>query len=63
MSTQQLTFFEKTKEDIMQAEIDNLHDDISKLRKGMFARHGELFKSFADLQDQINNLKDEIKNV
>jgi len=58
MSTVQLTFWEKTIEESLSVEVKDCRNDITQLRKSMFARHGEMMRMMADLQKQINQIKE-----
>ncbi len=61
MSTQ-MYLWPAIEEDIAYNEMKNLRNDVTQLRKSMFARHGEFMKVMADLQGQINELNKE-KNM
>jgi len=51
----QLDLFEtKTDMEHLQDEIDALKKSNDKLRKGLFARHGELAKKYLEINDRIN---------
>lgn len=51
----QLEFFEeKTESDILREEIMNIRNSNDKVRKSLFARHGELAKKYMELQERMN---------
>ena len=62
MSTVQMTFWPQTEDDIKYHDIKECRNDITQLRKSMFARHGEMMKMMSDLQKQIDEMK-ESRNV
>jgi hypothetical protein len=50
----QLDFFhEKTEIELFQEEISLLKKSQDKLRKALFARHGELAKNYLDLKERL----------
>lgn len=63
MSMVQLDFFAKTSEDLALLEIGKFKGEVSSLRRGMFARHGELYKAISDMQKTIDELKKEIERL
>jgi hypothetical protein len=54
----QLDFFcEKTESQILQEEIEALKKSQDKLRKALFARHGELAKKYLEINDRLEILE------
>jgi len=50
----QLDFFhEKTETELLQEEISLLRKSQDKLRKALFARHGEIAKHYIDLKERL----------
>lgn len=50
----QLEFFEeKTEHDCMMEEISHIRESNDKVRKSLFARHGELAKKYMELQERM----------
>jgi len=45
----QLDFFEAEETEILRAEIAKLKESNDKVRKALFAKHGELAKNYVDL--------------
>jgi hypothetical protein len=61
MQVIQLDFFEeKTKEDSLMEEMKLVKASCDKVRKGLFARHGELAKMYLDLSDRLSIIE---KNI
>lgn len=51
----QLDFFvEKTKEEFLEEELENLRKSHDKIRKSLFARHGELAKKYMELHERMD---------
>ena len=63
MSTLEMDFFLKTEKDICLHEILKVKDEIASVRRGMFARHGELYKAIADMQKTIEYQQKEIERL
>ncbi len=54
----QLDFFnETTEEDALEERIRNLEKSQDKLRKALFARHGDLAKKYLEMNDRLNILE------
>lgn len=49
----QLEFFEKDEVILMKKDLDILKQSHEKIRKAMFARHGELAKNYIDLINRL----------
>lgn len=47
-------FHEYTEVEVLELEIRSLKKSQDKLRKALFARHGELAKRYCDLQDRLD---------
>ncbi len=47
-------FHEYTEVEALQIEIKSLKKSQDKLRRALFARHGELAKKYCDLQDRMD---------
>lgn len=59
----QLDFFEeKTEMDLLRDEVKLLSESNTKVRKSLFARHGELAKMYLDLYSRINVIEKGICN-
>jgi len=59
----QLDFFAKTSEELSLLEVCKLRDEVSNLRRGMFARHGELYKNYSEMQEVIQLQKKQIDEM
>jgi len=66
MSMIQQDFFATTEEQLALLEVCSLKKEVANLRRGMFSRHGELYKALSDLQkvvelqaEEINRLKND----
>lgn len=54
MNVIQLDFFQKKSElELMQEELSAVKLSNDKVRKGIFAKHGELAKMYVDLHDRL----------
>ncbi len=49
----QLELFPQTEEDQMRHQLKKVSDSSEKVRKAMFARHGELAKKFMELHERM----------
>lgn len=50
----QLTFFDElTEERILELEMKKLSESQDKLRKALFARHGELAKKYVEMHNRL----------
>ncbi len=49
----QLDFFEKEETEVLRGEIEKVKESNNKVRKSLFAKHGELAKNYADLQRRL----------
>ena len=47
-------FHEYTDVEVLQMEIKTLRQSQDKMRKALFARHGDLAKKYCELQDRID---------
>lgn len=57
----QLDFFaDQTEIEILREEIRQLRLSNEKVRKGLYARHGELAKKYIELHDRLNILEHNI---
>lgn len=63
MSTLQMDFFAKTTEDQLMLEVAKFRDEVSALRRGMFSRHGELYKSVSEMQKTLDLQSQEIEEL
>lgn len=54
---QQLLLFPETEEEKIQREFQELKKSCDKVRKAMFARHGELTKMYLQLHHEFETLK------
>lgn len=59
----QLDFFCKTDEQLCLNEMSKLKDEISNIRRSMFARQGELYKIYSDMQNTIRSQSKEIDDL
>ena len=51
----QLDFFqEKTETDVLRDQVQDLRKSQDKLRKALFARHGELGKKYIEIHDRMD---------
>jgi hypothetical protein len=53
----QLDFFEDRKTQIFKEEVKKLKDSNEKVRKSLFAKHGELAKNYLDLLSRMDILE------
>lgn len=63
MSTFQLDFFEKTKEDLILADMRKMHNDIATLRRSFFSKHSELCKLYSETLKEIQDLKKDFQKL
>lgn len=63
MSIVQQDFFANTPEKLALLEMGELKKEIGNLRRGMFSRHGELYKSISDLQKIVQLQAEEIARL
>lgn len=63
MSMIQQDFFADTVEKRALLEISVLKTEIANLRRGMFSRHGELYKALSDLQKIVQLQSEEIQRL
>lgn len=56
----QLSFFEKDRVEELVDELQRVKDSNDKMRKALFARHGELAKHYIDLLSRLEILE---KNI
>lgn len=54
---QQLLFFEETKEEKMMREIKELRDQCERVRKGQYAKIGQLAKMYQETKHELETLK------
>ncbi len=53
----QLDFFQDDEMSLMQHKIDKLEDSNTRMRKALFAKHGELYKNYLDLMQRFEILE------
>lgn len=63
MSIFQQDFFADTVEKRALLEMSTLKKEIDNLRRGMFSRHGELYKALSDLQKIVQLQSEEIQRL
>ncbi len=63
MSMIQQDFFADTPEKLATLEVFELRKEVSNLRRGMFSRHGEIYKALSDLQKTVDLLNEEINRI
>lgn len=49
--------------DNMNIRIDSFKSSNDKVRRGLFARHGELSKAVADILERVNELEEEVARL
>lgn len=49
----QLDLFEKEETEIIRGELQKVKESNDKVRKSLFAKHGELVKNYIDLQSRL----------
>ncbi len=54
---EQLLLFSETDEDKLRREVSQLREQCDKIRKGQFAKIGELTRMYLELQHEFNVLK------
>lgn len=54
---EQLYLFEESTQERQGREIEELKTEVSRLRKGLFARHTELERLYVELYDKIERLE------
>ena len=58
MAAVQLKLFEETSEiDMLRAELAEVKARSENVRRGLFARHGELAKLYVELKDELDEIK------
>lgn len=57
---EQLLLFEDSKEERLEREVKKLRDQCEKIRKGQYAKIGELKKLYLDTKHEIDTLKSAI---
>jgi len=57
MKEEQLLLFQETKEERLEKEIRNLRDSLEKVRKGQFAKIGELTRMYQETRHELETLK------
>lgn len=50
----QLDLFPQDENDIMRLEINKIRESTDKVRRGLFARHGELAKLYLDVNERLS---------
>jgi hypothetical protein len=54
----QLEFFnDRTYEDVLKEEVNQIRDSTEKVRKSLFARHAELAKKYLELNERLEILE------
>lgn len=53
----QLDFFPISREQKLEDEVKLLKESLTKLRKSLFARHGEIMGMYSELNNDFENLK------
>jgi hypothetical protein len=54
---EQLLFFEETKEQQLERRIEELETSLHKVRRALFARHGELAKMYLETNQEFEAWK------
>jgi len=57
MGEVQLLLFEETKEEELERKVDDLKRQTDKMRRALFARHGELMKLYMEQRHELETLK------
>jgi hypothetical protein len=53
----QLVLFKEMQMDQYESELQSLRHQIGNVRRGLFARHGELVKMYLENKEELENLK------
>lgn len=53
----QLDLFEKDEVYLIRRELENVQETCNKVRKALFARHGELAKNYLELHQRLDVLE------
>ena len=53
----QLDFFEETEMSILKQDVEDIRGSAAKVRKSLFAKHGELAKKYAELEIRLDILE------
>jgi ribosomal protein L29 len=54
---EQLTFFEPTADEINAKRIEEVNESLHKVRKKLFAQHGEILKVILEMKNEFEHLK------
>lgn len=54
---EQLEFFEPTQEEILSNKIDAIKESTNKVRKKLFAQHGEILKVILEMKNDFEHIK------
>jgi molybdopterin-biosynthesis enzyme MoeA-like protein len=57
MVVEQLLFFQESKEEKLAREVQRLKEQADKVRKGLYAKHGELMKLYLEQKHELEVLK------
>ncbi len=60
MGSIQLLLFPETKEEELERRLEDLKRQTDKMRKALFARHGELMKLYLEQRHELETLKEAI---
>lgn len=63
MTVQLELFTDNTPTEIQKSEIEILRDQLGNVRRGLFARHNELAKFYMQQQNEIDELKKQIRSL
>jgi len=58
----QLEFFPISREEQLEREVTKLQASLDKLRKSVFARHGETVTMYTELSNEFEKLKESVVN-
>lgn len=54
---EQLLLFEESREEKLEREVKRLKEQTEKIRKGIYAKHGELYKLYLEQKQELDILK------
>ncbi len=57
MNGTQLLFFEETEQDVLRREMQEIRQSLDKIRKGQYAKIGQLAKMYQETHHELETLK------